>query len=161
MFKSGILADGELTVSEEGVTQGSCCSPVIANIVADEVICKWFEEMVKKHCAGEVKLVIYADDLVICCQYHKDAIRIKKALSLRLKKFGLKMNEGKTKLVNFSKRKQKNSIDQDTFNFLGFTFYIGKSRKGIYVIKIKTDGTRLRAKLKNVKNWVRNIRNKD
>lgn len=59
MFKSGILADGELTVSDEGVVQGSCCSPIIANIVADEVICKWFEETVKKHCAGEVKLIIY------------------------------------------------------------------------------------------------------
>lgn len=161
MFKSGILADGELTVSEEGVTQGSCCSPIIANIVADEVICKWFEETVKKHCVGEVKLVIYADDLVICCQYHKDAVRIKKALGLRLQKFGLKMNEEKTKFVNFSKSKQKNGIDQDTFDFLGFTFYIGKSRKGVHVIKVKTAGKRLRAKLKNVNTWVRSIRNKD
>lgn len=160
MFKSGILADGELTVSDEGVTQGSCCSPVIANIVANEVICKWFEDTVKKHCVGEVKLIIYADDLVICCQYQKDAIRIKKALALRLQKFGLKMNEDKTKLVNFSKRKQKNSIDQDTFDFLGFTFYIGKSRKGIYLIKLKTIGKRMKAKLKNMNSWARSIRNK-
>jgi len=81
MFKAGILADGELTVSDEGVPQGSCCSPIIANIFADEVICKWFEKTVKTHCAGEVKLIIYADDLVICCQYQKDAERIKRALS--------------------------------------------------------------------------------
>jgi group II intron reverse transcriptase/maturase len=160
MFKSGILTDGELTVSEEGVVQGSCCSPIIANIVADEVICKWFEETVKKYCKGEIKLIIYADDLVICCQYQKDAVRIKRALSLRLHKFGLKMNEAKTKLIAFSKRKQKNNIDQETFDFLGFTFYIGKSRKGFYVIKVKTIGKRLKVKLKNVNNWARDIRNK-
>jgi group II intron reverse transcriptase/maturase len=160
MFKSGILADGELTVSDEGVVQGSCCSPVIANIVADEVICKWFEGTVKRHCAGEVKLIMYADDVVICCQYHNDAVRIKKALGLRLQKFGLKMNEDKTKLVKFSKRKQRNGIDQETFDFLGFTFYIGKSRKGIYLIKVKTIGKRMKVKLKNVNNWARGIRNK-
>lgn len=160
MFKSGILADGELTVSEEGVTQGSCCSPVIANVVADEVICQWFEDTVKKHCMGEVKLIIYADDLVICCQYQKDATRIKKALALRLQKFGLKTNEDKTKLINFSKRKQKNGTDQDTFDFLGFTFYIGKSRKGFYLIKVKTIGKRMKVKLKNANNWARGIRNK-
>lgn len=160
MFKSGILADGELTISDEGVTQGSCCSPVIANIVANEVICKWFEDTVKKHCVGEVKLIIYADDLVICCQYQKDAIRIKKSLALRLQKFGLKMNEDKTKLVNFSRRKQKSNIDQDTFDFLGFTFYIGKSRKGFYLIKLKTIGKRMKIKLKNINSWARSIRNK-
>jgi len=160
MFKSGILVDGELTVSEEGVVQGSCCSTIIANIVADEVICKWFEDTVKKCCEGEIKLIIYADDLVICCQYQKDAARIKLALSKRLQKFELKMNEGKTKLINFSKRKQKNGIDQETFDFLGFTFYIGKSRKGNYIIKLKTIGKRLKSKLKNVNNWAREIRNK-
>jgi len=160
MFKSGILTKGELTVSEEGVVQGSCCSPIIANIVADEVICKWFEETVKAKCEGEIKLIIYADDLVICCQYQKDAEKIKRALSQRLQKFGLKMNEDKTKLIAFSKRKQKNGTDQDTFAFLGFTFYLGKSRKGIYVIKLKTIGKRLKLKLKSVNDWARDIRNK-
>ena len=28
MVKAGVLTAGELTVSEEGVPQGSCCSPV-------------------------------------------------------------------------------------------------------------------------------------
>jgi len=160
MFKSGVLSDGELTVSDEGVVQGSCCSPVIANIVADEVICKWFEKTVKTHCYGEVKLILYADDMVICCQYHKDAVKIKRALSLRLQKYGLKMNEEKTKLVPFSKRMQKLSKNQGTFDFLGFTFYIGKSQKGFHIVKVKTIGKRVRAKLKKVNVWVREIRNK-
>jgi len=32
MFKAGVLAEGELTVSKEGVSQGSICSPILANI---------------------------------------------------------------------------------------------------------------------------------
>ncbi|MCH8035485.1 MAG: group II intron reverse transcriptase/maturase, partial [Bacteroidetes bacterium] len=160
MFKSGVLVGGELTMSDEGVVQGSCCSPVIANIVADEVIVKWFEEVVKVNCKGEVRLIIYADDLVICCQYQKDAKRIKEALSQRLQKYGLKMNEEKTKLVKFSRRKQTRGEDQGTFDFLGFTFYLGKSRKGYYVVKVKTNGKRFRTKLKKVNEWARSIRNK-
>lgn len=160
MFKSGILTGEDLTISDEGVVQGSCCSPVIANIVANEVIVKWFEETVKTHCEGEVKLIIYADDLVICCKYQKDAVRIKKALSKRLEKYGLKMNEDKTKLVQFSIRKQKRGVKQETFDFLGFTFYISKARKGYYLIKVKTVGKRFRSKLKKVNDWARSIRNK-
>ena len=160
MFKSGILTDGELTVSDEGVVQGSCCSPIIANIFADEVICKWFDKTVKAHCSGEVKLIIFADDLVICCQYQKDALRIKSALSKRLQKYGLKMNEDKTKLIPFSKHKQKRGEDQGTFDFLGFTFYIGKSRKGLYIVKLKTSGNRFRAKLKKANDWAKANRNK-
>lgn len=160
MFKAGILVEGELTMSDEGVPQGSVCSPIIANIFANEVIDLWFKDTVKAHCASEVKMIRYADDLVICCQTHKDAERIKRALSLRLEKYKLKMNEDKTKLVSFSRRKQKQDEDQGTFDFLGFTFYMGKSRKGTYLVKVKTSGARLRAKLKKVNVWAREIRNK-
>jgi len=61
MFKSGILANNELTVSDEGVVQGSPVSPIIANIFAHYVIDEWFEKVVKEHCRGRVKLFRYAD----------------------------------------------------------------------------------------------------
>ena len=66
MFKSGVLTQGELTVSEEGVPQGSICSPVLANIYAHYVIDTWIEEMVKPASKGSVALFRYADDGVIC-----------------------------------------------------------------------------------------------
>ncbi len=160
MFKSGVLTEGELTISDEGVTQGSGCSPIIANIFAHEVIDEWMEETVKPHCTGKVKMVRYADDIVICCQYNQDAERIKVALGRRLAEYGLKMNEDKTKLVKFSKRSKQRGEAQETFDFLGFTFYIGKSRKGYYLIKMKTNGKRLRSKLKKVNDWARKIRNR-
>lgn len=160
MFKSGILAEGELSYSDEGVVQGSMCSPVIANIFAHEVIDEWIEYTVKSHCKGEVKMIRYADDLVLCCQYQQDAHRIKAALAKRLDKYGLKMNEDKTKLVKFSKQNLKRGEVQETFDFLGFTFYLGKARKGYPVIRVKTSGKRFRTKLKKVNDWARSMKNK-
>lgn len=160
MFKSGLLADGEMVISDEGVVQGSACSPIIANIFANEVIDEWIEATVKPHCSGDVKMARYADDIVICCQYNRDAERIKRALAQRLAKYGLKMNEDKTKLVKFSKRQQRQGIKQETFDFLGFTFYLGKSRKGFYLVKLKTIGKRSSLKLKKTNDWARSIRNK-
>ena len=62
MFKAGVLAQGEFTVSEEGVPQGSCCSPVLANVMAHYVIDEWFEKMAKPHCRGRIAMFRYADD---------------------------------------------------------------------------------------------------
>ena len=62
MLKSGVLSDGELKVTEEGVCQGSACSPILANIFAHHVIDEWFQEVVKRSCAGKVELFRYADD---------------------------------------------------------------------------------------------------
>ena len=61
-FTAGVLVAGELTGSEEGVPQGSCVSPILANIFAHQVIDTWCEAVVKRHCAGQVTLYRYADD---------------------------------------------------------------------------------------------------
>lgn len=160
MFKSGVLSDGELMVSDEGVVQGSCASPIIANIFAHYVVDTWIEDTVKPLSAGKVEAFRYADDLVICCEYAKDAKRIKEALGKRLAKYHLKLNEDKTKLVKFSKAKESHGEKQEGFDFLGFTFYLGRSLRGKVIPKVKTSGKRLRSKLKKVNDWARGIRNR-
>lgn len=160
MFKAGVLAEGELIVSDEGVPQGSCCSPAISNIVAHYVIDKWIEDTVKPLTAGPIKMFRYADDLVLCCRFERDAIRVKEALGKRLAKYKLKLNEDKTKMVSFSKKKSTQGIKQDKFDFLGFTFYLGKSLKGRVIPKLKTNGKRFRSKLARVNDWARQVRNK-
>jgi RNA-directed DNA polymerase len=160
MFKAGVLADGELTMSDEGVVQGSCCSPVIANIVAHYVIDTWLEETVKPLMKGMVKVFRYADDLVICCRYEEDAKRIRSALEKRLAKYKLELNVEKTKMVRFSKSKCRRGIKQGSFEFLGFRFYLGKSLKGAVLPKLKTSGKRFRSKLNNVKTWAKQIKDK-
>ena len=147
-------------MSDEGVVQGSACSPIIANIFAHGVIDEWMGTTVKDHCLGEIKMIRYADDIVICCQYHQDAQRVKIALARRLAKYGLKMNEAKTRLVKFSKREQRKGNRQETFDFLGFTFYYGKSRKGYYLVQLKTSKKRRYSKLKKANEWARAIRNR-
>lgn len=160
IFKSGVLASGELTISDEGVPQGSPCSPTIANIFAHYVIDEWLEEVAKSHCKGRVELYRYADDAVICCQYDEDAARIKRTLSKRLAKYKLKLNEEKTSCVSFSRRDYQQSKKQGVFHFLGFTFFWGRTRKGKPIPKVETHGKRMRSKLKNVNEWARLVRNK-
>ena len=158
MFKAGILSDGELKINDEGVPQGSPCSPIIANIVAHYVIDIWFESTVKAHCLGRVEMFRYCDDLVICCQYATDADRVHKALGLRLNKYGLQMNGDKTRLVAFSKARKRSGDPQEVFDFLGFSFYLARSRKGAVIPKVKTSGKRFTSKLKRVNEWARTNR---
>ena len=102
----------------------------------------------------------YCDDVVICCQFEHDARRINKALKSRLEKFNLQLNVEKTKLVSFSKWAYYSENKPGVFDFLGFTFYWGRSRKGRLIPKVKTSGKRFRSKLKNVNEWGRKVRNK-
>jgi group II intron reverse transcriptase/maturase len=158
MFRAGVLSEGELRMSDEGVPQGSICSPVLANIVAHHVIDQWFENTVKHHCHSEVKLFRYADDLCICCNNAHDAKRIKKALEKRLERFNLKLNREKTHSVIFNRQLPCQS--SGAFEFLGFTFYMGKSLRGRPLPKLKSSGKRIRSKLKRVSEWAKKIRNR-
>ncbi len=158
MFKSGVLAEEDLTISEEGVPQGSICSPVMSNIFAHYAIDTWIEEMVKPACKGTIGLFRYADDAVICCQYDEDAQRIRNTLGKRLEKYKLQLNEEKTKLVSFDKELARQGIKQGTFDFLGFTFYWGKSRSGRTIPKLRTRGKTMRIKLERVTEWARQIK---
>lgn len=158
MFKAGILTDGELTTSDEGVPQGSICSPILANIFAHHVIDTWIEEEIKPRYKAE--LFRYADDIVIVSRYQSQAEQIKIALQKRLADFKLKLNEDKTRLVKFSKAEAISGVQQESFDFLGFTFYLGRTRKGKVMPKLKTNGKRMRAKLKKVNQWARKMRSR-
>jgi group II intron reverse transcriptase/maturase len=159
-LKAGVLTGTDVIVSDEGVAQGSPCSPVLANIFAHNVIDKWFEEVVKPRCRGTVALHRYCDDCVICCSVSSDAPRIQTALENRLRKFGLQLNTEKTKTVQFSTAGYGRGEKQQTFDFLGFTFYIAPTRKGIVTTKVKTSGKRIRAKLKKVRLWCKQTVNR-
>lgn len=160
MFKAGVLSNGDLKMSDEGVPQGSICSPVLSNVFAHFAIDVWIEETVKQHCKGKVKLFRYADDAVICCQYEDEAQRIRKALGKRLEVHKLKLNEEKTKQIPFDKRLVAQGIEQGTFDFLGFTFYWGKAKSGRIIPKLKTKAKTMRSKLNKVKEWIKDAKDR-
>ena len=160
MFKAGVLSDGDLIISDFGVPQGSICSPILSNIFAHKVLDEWVEQIIQSQCTGKVKLFRYADDAIICIEKELDAIRIRKTLPKRLAKYKLVLNEEKTKMVNFSREKVQRGIPQGTFDFLGFTFYWGKTRNGKIIPKLKTSSKTIDNKLEKVKIWIKDIRSK-
>ncbi|MFH2064171.1 MAG: group II intron reverse transcriptase/maturase [Pseudomonadota bacterium] len=157
LLKAGLLDKDNLIVSDEGVPQGAVCSPILANIFAHTVLDDWFEKTVKNHSKGKVALFRYADDAVICCETQYDAERIMRVIGKRLFKYKLQLNTAKTNMVKFDRGSYKES---GAFDFLGFTFYQGVSKKGATIPKIKSSGKRIRVKLKRVNEWCRRNRNK-
>jgi RNA-directed DNA polymerase len=132
----------------------------LANIHAHKAIDEWVEKEIQPFCEGKVKLFRYADDAIICCEKERDATRIRETLPKRLAKYKLTLNEDKTKMVSFSRGKVLKGIPQDTFDFLGFTFYWGKTRGGRVVSKLKTSGKTMKKKLEKVTEWCKTARNK-
>ena len=58
-------------------------------------------------------------------------------------------------MIIFNKRNPDNS---KTFDFLGFTYYVGKSRKGFYIPMLKTSNKKYKAKIKEYKEWIKQNR---
>ena len=160
MLKAGILSDGELQMTEEGSPQGNVASPILSNIYGHFVIDSWFEDVVKSHCIGRVELFRYCDDMVICCQLRTDADRIFKALEGRLAKAALSLNLDKTRLVSFDRKAFCRGEQQDSFDFLGFTFYLARTKSGGVTAKLKTSRKRLKSKLGKVKLWLQRHRSR-
>ena len=113
-------------------------------------------------------LIRYADDFVIGCQREEDARRIMEVLPKRFAKYGLEVNAEKTQLVDFTRphrvHRPKDSAlkpgKPGTFSFLGFVYYWGKTWKGGYTIKRKTEGKRLRRSMQAIWSWCREQRHR-
>ena len=165
---AGIMDDRELVFPEKGSAQGSVISPLLANVYLHEVLDKWFAEVVAAHCRGSVLLIRYADDFIIGCRNEEDARRIMDALPKRFAKFGLEVNAEKTKLVRFTPPRRDYGPSgstakpgaSGTFSFLGFVYYWGKTFRGSYTIKRKTEGKRLRRSMQALWSWCRESRHR-
>jgi RNA-directed DNA polymerase len=152
-LKAGVLEEGVYHASEEGTPQGGLVSPVLANIYLHYVLDLWFEKRFARACEGRAYLVRYADDFVACFSHESDARRFREALVERLGQFGLEVEPTKTALLCFGSQaahlRQVHGLEQPaTFNFLGFTHYVGRSRRGKFVVARKTQRDRMVKKLK-------------
>lgn len=162
-LKAGIMESGNIVKSEEGVPQGGSLSPLLANIYLHYALDLWFTKAVKKHCRGEAYIVRYADDFVACFQYKYDAEMFYEALRTRLAKFNLQVAEEKTKILTFGRyaardEKKVSGRRPETFDFLGFTHYCGRSRKGRFKLKWKTARKKYHTRIQEFKEWIQENR---
>lgn len=162
-LKAGVIEDGKKVATELGAPQGGVASPIFANIYLHYVLDLWFEKKIKPQAKGHMSLVRYSDDFVVCCESEKDARSFLELLILRLRKFGLQVSEDKTKVLKFGRKvwqqAQRRKEKVESFNFLGFTHYCGKSRLGYFVMGHKTSKENFCQKLKETKEWLKKIRN--
>ena len=156
-LKAGVLEGGQVTYPAEGTPQGGVISPLLANIYLHYVLDDWFIRAIQPRLKGAGKLIRFADDFLLLFVSKEDAERVMKVLPKRLGKYGLTLHPEKTQLV------EVNSRDRDTpntFDFLGFTHYMGKSRKGKRILKRKTSKKKLKASLQRTNEWIRINRHK-
>jgi RNA-directed DNA polymerase len=159
-LNAGVLEDGCVTHPESGSPQGGVISPILSNAYLHEVLDTWFEQTVKPRLKGRAHLIRYADDAVLVFEVESDARRVLEVLPKRFGKYGLTLHPEKTRLVPFQgpppgappgSREER----PDTFDFLGFSHYWGRTLKGNWTVKRKTAKTRFRRSLKSIAEWCR------
>ena len=158
-LKAGVMEQGKLEEADTGTPQGGIISPTLANIYLHYVLDLWFMVKIKRECRGEAYLIRYCDDFVCFFQYQEDAEDFYGKLIERLRKFNLEIAEEKTKTIEFGRfaeerRNNQGASKPEIFDFLGFTHYCSKSKKGKFRVKRKTSRKKLRAKLKHFAGWL-------
>jgi len=160
-LKAGVMEEGEFYPTEEGTPQGGLISPTLSNIYLHYVVDLWMKKIIKRDISGYVELLRYCDDLVILVQYKNEAEEILVELNKRLNKFGLDLSKEKTRLIEFGRYAKINAKDKkpDTFDFLGFTHFCDRTRKGKFKVGRKTRRKKFNTSLKRMKGWLKAIRN--
>lgn len=152
-LRAGVMEEGALRKSTTGTPQGGVISPLLANIVLDELDEVWEREW------NELGLLVrYADDFVIACHTQRQAdealIRVQAILST----MGLALHPDKTRVVELR-------IRGDGFDFLGCHLRIVRSHfKGkTYLFRWPRAKamTAIRERIRHVTNWRRWTRMED
>ena len=162
-LKAGYMENGVMMKTEQGTPQGGNLSPMFANVFLHYVLDLWFEKVIKPKAAGQCCLVRYADDFACMVQVKEDAKQIEQMLKKRFAKFGMELHPEKTRGISFGRYEERNAQRQNrranTFDFLGFTHYCGKSRKGNFMVCRKTSSAKFRKNCKELNAWLKAVRN--
>ncbi len=159
-LNAGVMEEDRLEYPDKGTPQGGVISPLLSNIFLHYVLDDWIAKEVTPRMRGKSFIIRWADDFIIGFQLETDAERVKAVLPKRFNRFGLELHPEKTDLIRFGKppKNGKGPEKSGTFDFLGFTFYWGRSRRGYPVIKKKTARKRLSRYLKMTWNWCKENR---
>jgi group II intron reverse transcriptase/maturase len=159
-LKAGVMEGGNLSHPVVGTPQGGVISPLLSNIYLHEVLDTWFEAVVKPRLQGEAFLIRFADDFVLVFQLESDARRVLEVLPKRFGKYGLSLHPDKTRLVRFEQPGRKTESgrtkpheEPKSFDFLGFTHFWERSRRGTWMVKRKTASDRITRFLRQLNHW--------
>lgn len=109
-LNSGIMSDGVVQARYQGTPQGGPLSPLLANVLLDEVD----KELERRgHC-----FVRYADDANVYVRSHRSGERVMALLRSLYAKLRLRVNETKSAVASVFGRK-----------FLGFSFWVGPKKE--------------------------------
>ena len=162
-LKVGVMEDGKYIEPDKGTPQGGVLSPILANIYLHYILDLWFEKSFKKKLKGTASLVRYADDFVVCFQSHSEAKAFGQELTQRLAKFGLRIAQDKSRIIEFGRyiwhKAQQEGVNVATFDFLGFTHFCDKTRRGKFKLGRKTSSKKFRQKIKAMNIWLKSVRN--
>lgn len=161
MLKAGALKDKVIKSEDKGTPQGSIISPLLANIFMHWAIDNWFEK--RKANTGITDYVRYADDMIFMFQFEKDAVKFFREIKERFNEINLKMNEEKSRIVKLNKYQigtgEVKAKSENTFDFLGFSHYIGLSLNKKPRLKRRTKKKTFQRCCKAFKYWIKSARN--
>lgn len=147
---AGVMEGNERKESDKGTPQGGQISPILANVYLHYALDLWYENLIRKHCKGEVYYVRYADDFLMLFQNENEAQAVMNASKKRLARFNLEVAEEKTRILPIGRFKGT----KDDFDFLGFTFFNTHTRGGKYRLGVRTSKKKLKAKKQAAKKWL-------
>jgi RNA-directed DNA polymerase len=158
----GVLDGEEFSTPEEGTAQGSIISPMLGNVYLHYVLDLWFERDIKPRLKGQARLIRYADDFVIGFARQDDAVRVQEVLRKRMAKYGLTLHPEKTRLIPFMRPHlgRDSGSGPGTFDFLGFTMYWCRTRRGGWRLGMKTRKARIQRALVTLGDWCRRHRHR-
>ena len=102
-------------------------------------------------------VIRYADDTVVGFETRREALSFLDRLRERMARFGLRLNEEKTRILEFGRyaaerRARRGQRRPETFDFLGFTHICAKTRiSGRFTIRRLTSAKRMRATVKAIR----------
>ena len=162
-LNAGVMEGDQITYSDKGTPQGGVISPVLANVFLHHVLDEWFVREVKPRMRGHGFMVRFADDFVIGFQREDDAKRVMDVLPKRFAKYGLEIHPQKSRLLEFGKPASRKEVTRgdNTFDFLGFTHYWARTRRGDWVIKRKTARKKVRKTVQCLWDWCKKNRHTD
>jgi RNA-directed DNA polymerase len=159
--RDGVLLRS-ISYPDSGSPQGGVILPLLSNVFLHYVLDIWFEQEVKSRLRDRAFLIRFADDFVIGFRDHRDAQRVMEVIPKRFGKYGLTIHPTKSRLVPFRPSSPWANDDRGepderagTFDLLGFTHYWARSRKGYWVVKLKTASDRFSRAVRSMDSWCR------